>query len=182
MKSSLIRRIAGTLAIAVLAGSFIAGCDAKSAGEQSMKFVNIEKVIIDSGLAAQEKTHLQAVYQSLQQGAKLGEDSYKSLPQDKAAQARQADANVLNAQWQAEQRAARNAVAAQVAKAADQYRVAHKIDAIMPARSALSYSSDLDITADLVKQLKSEKVVFGNVPKVTQKSDAKPAEAAKTSK
>ncbi len=174
MKFAFIRPLAGVLAVVVIVGGLLAGCDSKSTGEKTMKFVNIEQVIIDSGFAAQEKTHLEAVHQSLQSGATLAEEAYKSLPQDKLAQARQADANVLNGLWQAEQRAARNVVIAQVAKAAEQYRAAHKIDAIMPAQTALSYSKELDVSADLIAQLKNEKVNFGDLPTITQKAEPQP--------
>ncbi|MFS7302880.1 hypothetical protein AB6873_16090 [Rahnella rivi] len=176
MKSVSTRSIAGMLAVIVIAGSMLAGCDYKSTGDKNMKFANIEQIMIDSGLAAQEKTHLEQVHQSLQDGAKLVEENYKTLPQDKVPQARQADANVLNAQWQAQQMAARNAVVAEVKTVTEQYREEHKIDAIMPVQSAMSYSKDLDVTADLVAKLKDVKIKFGEVPTISHK-EAAPATA-----
>lgn len=178
MKHVFTRRVAGVLAALVIAGTMLTGCNNNSTGEQNMKFANIEQVIIDSGLAAQEKTHLALVQKSLQDGAKLVEDNYKTLPEAKVAQARVADANLLNSQWQSQQVAARNAVLAEVKDITDKYRVKHNIDAIMPAKAAMSYSKDLDVTADLVAQLKDVKIKFGEVPKVTHKESAPAAAAA----
>lgn len=140
-----------------------------------MKFVNIEQVVNESGLAAKQKTHLEAVYKSLQGTAKQAEELYKTMTPEKAAQVRQADTKALNAQWQVQMQAARQVVADQVKKTAEQYRIAHKIGAILPAQTTVSYSKDLDISADLAAQLKTEKVTFGEMPTLTTKVPAQPA-------
>lgn len=179
MKSTVFNRMAGTLIVVLMASAMLTGCDSKSVAEKQMKFVNIEQVIVDSGLAIQEKTHLEAVRQRLMDGAKLAEGTYKNLPKDKVEQARQADSAILNAKWNSEQAAANNIVLSQVAQVAEQYRAAHHIDAIMPVRSALSYSKDLDVSADLVASLKDTKVSFGDLPKITQKEESEPVAESK---
>lgn len=175
MHSVINRRITKTLALVILAGGLLSGCDSKTVGEKEVKFVNIEQVVNESGLAAQQKTHLEAVYKSLQGTAKQAEEIYKTMTPEKAAQVRQADTKALNAQWQVQMQAARQVVADQVKKSAEQYRVAHKIGAILPVQTTVSYAKDLDISTELAAQLKTEKVTFGELPKLTPKMEPQPA-------
>ncbi|MBU9850246.1 hypothetical protein, partial [Rahnella aceris] len=174
MYSVINRRITRTLALVILAGGLLSGCDSKTVGEKEVKFVNIEQVVNESGLAAQQKTHLEAVYKSLQGTAKQAEELYKTMTPEKAAQVRQADTKALSAQWQVQMQAARQVVADQVKKSAEQYRVAHKIGAILPAQTTVSYAKDLDISTELAAQLKTEKVTFGELPELTPKIAPQP--------
>lgn len=174
MNSVINRRFSKALALAILAGSLLSGCDSQTGGEKEVKFVNIQQVVDESGLATQQKTHLEAVYKSLQGTAKQAEELYKTLTPEKAAQVRQADAKALDAQWQVQLQAARQVVADQVKKSAEQYRVAHKIDVIFPVQTTVSYSKDLDISKELAAQLKNEKVTFAEMPKLMPKVAPQP--------
>lgn len=174
MNSVINRRFSKALALAILAGSLLSGCDSQTGGEKEVKFVNIQQVVDESGLATQQKTHLEAVYKSLQGTAKQAEELYKTLTPEKAAQVRQADAKALDAQWQVQLQAARQVVADQVKKSAEQYRVAHKIDVIFPVQTTVSYSKDLDISKELAAQLKNEKVTFAEIPKLMPKMPPQP--------
>ena len=184
MKLVINRRVSETFALVILATSVLSGCDSKTVGENEVKFVNLEQVITESGFEAQQKTHLEAVSKSLQGTVRQAQELYKTMTPEKAAQVRQADAKALNAQWQVQLQLARQAVADQVKKSTDQYRVAHKFGAILPAATAVSYSKDLDVSADLIAQLKNEKVVFSEMPNITLKvapqADAKPQPEAKS--
>ncbi|HKM95196.1 MAG TPA: hypothetical protein VJY99_00570 [Buttiauxella sp.] len=175
MKHNFIRHLAGAVLIVVAAGSMLVGCDNKQKGDTTMKFVNVEKVLVDAGLVKQEQDYLMAVNQQLQKGMQMAEKSYTSLPADKVEAARIADKNLLTKQWKAQQQAARNVVLNTLKKASDSYRIEKKIDVLMPTQTALSIDPELDVSADLIAKLKTEKLDFGKLPEITTKVSAKPA-------
>lgn len=178
MKRNLIRHVAGAAMVVLVAGAMLVGCDAKSAGDAQMKFVNVEKALVESGLLKQEQEHLKAVNENLHKGQQLAEKSYTNLPADKVEAARQADRNVLTQQWKAQQQAARNVVMKAMQTTSDAYRTEKKISVIMPTQAAVSIAPELDVTADLTAKLKAVKVNFGKVPEITLKTAPAP-EAAK---
>jgi Skp family chaperone for outer membrane proteins len=171
MNRNLIRHLAGATMVLLVASTLLAGCDAQQSGEKQMKFVNVDKVLVDSGLAKQEQDYLKAVNESLQKGQQLAEKSYSGLPADKVATARQADKNVLSQQWEAQKRTARNVVGAAMKKATDAYRSDNKIDVIMPTQTVLSIDPELDVSADLIAKLKTTQLDFGKVPEITLKAN-----------
>ncbi len=164
MKRNLIRFMAGAVMVVFIAGTMLVGCDTKQAGEASMKFVNVEKVLVDSGLLKQEQEHLKAVNESLHKGQQLAEKNYTSLPADKVAAARKADRDVLTQQWKGQQQAARNVVMAALKNATDSYRNDNKIGVILPTQVAMSVSPELDVSADLTLKLKTVKLEFPKLP------------------
>jgi Skp family chaperone for outer membrane proteins len=174
MKRNLIRHVASTAMIALVAGALLVGCDAKPAGDTQMKFVNVEKVLVESGLVQQEQAHLKAVNENLHKGLQLAEQSYAKLPADKVEAARQADKNVIEQQWKGQQNAARRVVMKALKTASDSYRTEKKIAVIMPMQSAVSVAPELDVTADLTEKLKAAKVDFGKVPEITLKTAQEP--------
>lgn len=181
MKRNLMRQMTGAVIAVMVAGTLLVGCDAKQVGEVEMKFINVEKVALDSGLVKQEQAYLKAVNENLHKGLQLAEKNYATLPADKVAAARQADKKIIAQQWQGQQRAARQVVLAAVKQAADAYRTEKKIAAIMPMQTAVSVAPELDVTADLTTKLNATKLDFGKVPEITVKAadTAKPAVAAK---
>ena len=164
MKRNLIHRIAGAVMVVLVAGTMLIGCDAKQAGEASMKFVNVQMVLVDSGLLKQEQDHLKAVNESLNKGQQLAEKNYTSLPANKVDAARKADRNVLTQQWKGQQQAARNVVMAALKSATDAYRNDKKIGVILPTQVAMSVSPELDVSADLTQKLKTTKLEFPKLP------------------
>lgn len=175
MKRNLIRHVAGTVMIALVAGALLVGCDAKPAGDAQMKFINVEKVLVESGLVQQQEAHLKAVNENLHKGLQLAEKSYANLPADKVEAARQADKNVIAQQWEVQQNAARIVVMKALKTASDTYRSEKKIAVIMPMQAAVSVAPELDVTADLTQKLKTAKVDFGKVPEITLKTAEKAA-------
>lgn len=176
MNQKLIRHVAGAAMALLVASSMLVGCDAQQSGEKQMKFVNVDKVLVDSGLVKQEQDYLKAVNESLQKGQQLAEKSYANLPADKVPAARQADKNILGQQWEAQKRTARNVLGAAMKKATDAYRSENKIDVIMPTQTVLSIDPALDVSADLIAKLKTTKLDFGKVPEITLKAN-EPAKA-----
>ena len=175
MKHNFIRHLAGAVLIVVAAGSMLVGCDNKQKGDTTMKFVNVEKVLVDAGLVKQEQDYLMAVNQQLQKGMQMAEKSYTNLPAGKVEAARIADKNLLTQQWKAQQQTARKVVLNTLKKASDSYRIEKKIDVLMPTQTALSIDPELDVSADLIAKLKTEKLDFGKLPEITTKVSAKPA-------
>lgn len=176
MNRKLISHVAGAVMAVLVGSTLLVGCDAQQSGEKQMKFVNVDKVLVDSGLAKQEQDYLKAVDESLQKGQKLAETRYANLPADKVAAARQADKNILSQQWESQKRTARNVVGAAMKKATDAYRSDSKIDVIMPTQTVLSIDPALDVSADLIAKLKTTKLDFGKVPEITLKAN-EPAKA-----
>ncbi|OAT34690.1 hypothetical protein M975_0068 [Buttiauxella brennerae ATCC 51605] len=179
MKRNLIRHMAGAVMVVLVAGTMLVGCDGKQAGDASMKFVNVEKVLVDSGLLKQEQDHLKAVNQSLQNGQHLAEKSYANLPANKVDTARNADRNILAQQWKGQQQAARNVVMAALKNATDSYRTENKIGVILPTQVAMSVAPELDVSAELTEKLKTAKLEFAKVPDITVKAIQAEKPAAK---
>lgn len=59
-----------TITSVVLVG-VVAGCNEKTTGVEPVKFVNMEKLLVDSGLAEQEPAHLRLVNEHLKQSAEV---------------------------------------------------------------------------------------------------------------
>lgn len=164
--------------VLLVASTTLVGCDAQQSGEKQMKFVNVDKVLVDSGWVKQEQDYLKAVNENLKQGLQLAEKSYANLPADKVEAARQADQHVLSQQWEAQKVAARSVVANAMKKATDTYRSDKKIDVLMPTQTALSVAPELDVSADLTNQLKTTKLDFGKLPVITLKANEPAKEQA----
>lgn len=67
------------IAAGVLLISLLSGCKENTKGGDMMKFLNIEKVLVDSGLLTQEKAHLEAVKARLDAGIAMAEKRYETL-------------------------------------------------------------------------------------------------------
>lgn len=136
-----------------------------------MKFVNVDRVLADSGVSRKEQEYLQAVNESLLKGIRLAETNYAHLPADEVKKARKADQKVIAERWQEQQRSARQTVVAALKNATEAYRSEKKIDVIIPIQNALSVSPALDASAEMAVWLKSAKLDFGSVPEITLKAD-----------
>ncbi|PWW07009.1 hypothetical protein [Mangrovibacter plantisponsor] len=155
----------------VLAAGIVAGCNEKTTGVDPVKFVDMEKLLVDSGLAEQEAAHLRLVNERLKQGAELAGKQYSTMDEEKVGLARQADGQILQLQWQAEQQNARKTVLAAVTEAAMSWQDEHGAVAILPRQAALSVAKDADITDDILAKLKNYTVKFNSLPEVAIKSE-----------
>ncbi|RRZ96947.1 hypothetical protein [Erwinia sp. 198] len=152
----------------------LAGCDRSET--QPVKFINPEKVMQDSGLAEQLKTRLQAVDKKLQQGLEMAQENGARLPEEKRRSALLADRQLLDLEWQHEQRRANGVVMKAIAEAAGEYRQQHQLLAILPTQAALAFAPEADISEALAKTLKGKTLDFGALPKIGVKSE-EPASA-----
>ncbi len=155
----------------VLAAGLVAGCNEKTTGVEPVKFVDMEKLLVDSGLAEQEAAHLRLVNERLQRGAELAGKQYSTMDEEKVNLARQADGQILQFQWQAEQQNARKAVLAAVTEAAMSWQDEHGAVAILPRQAALTVAKDADITDEILVKLKNHNVKFNSLPEVAIKSE-----------
>lgn len=168
----------------LLTASLLSACNQENTNV--ITFVNMDSVLNESGLLAQERTHLEQVRAALEKGAEMAETRYDALDNAQAEAARQSDAQALNVQWQSEQVSARNAVLKVVEAQASALREEKAYTAILPVQSALVLDKKVDVTAALAARLKAQMVSFGALPQVTLKEekpavkdDEKPQEKAK---
>ncbi|WP_380180191.1 hypothetical protein [Kalamiella sp. sgz302252] len=161
----------------VVATTLLTGCGEKEA--PTVKFINAERVMQDSGLAEQLKARLGAVDEKLQQGLKMAQENGARLPEEKRSSALLADRQLLNLEWQHAQRQANSVALKAITEAADKYRQAHQLLAILPTQSALASAPEADISKELAEQLKDKKLDFGALPEIGVKGEQqKTAEAS----
>ncbi|MEJ5073899.1 hypothetical protein WH357_16410 [Enterobacter ludwigii] len=157
------------LAAAIALGG-LAGCDQKNTSAPDIGVVDIGKVLKDSTIGKQEIEHdkqVQAVLIKANDEAKKG---YAALSADEQKKASDADAKILNRQWLAEQKAARQASLDAIAKAVDTYRQEKKLALIVDNQNVISSDAKLDVTADIITRLEKTQVTYGNLPTITVKS------------
>lgn len=165
--------------ILLLTTTILTMCNQEKIDE--IKFIDVDKVLADSGLQAQEQTHLAQVLDTLQQGHKLAEKQYPSFTKDKVDAARKSDEEILYLQWQNEQVAARKTVLRIIQHETQLLQKEQKLSAILPLQSALAVDDKVNITQALITRLKGKKVTFTPLPKVTLKSDDKDDNATHSS-
>ncbi|MGK6327287.1 hypothetical protein ACMGEE_09360 [Erwinia sp. DT-104] len=168
------------LALSLAIITLLAGCDRQET--RPVKFINPDKVMQDSGLADQLKTRLQTVDQQLRQGLKMAQENGARLPEEKRRSALLADRQLLDLEWQHEQRQANGVALKAIAEAAGKYREQHQLLAILPAQAALAFAPEADISEALAKELKGKTLDFGALPKIGVKSEEPTAAEASTQK
>lgn len=131
--------------------------------------VDIGTLLSASPLGTQEAEHLKAVREVLQKGAAVAQEKYPAMDKAQAEKARQADAGALNAEWQAEQVAARRAVLAAVRQAAESVRKEKHYSTVISSELVLASDKHDDITQSVASRLKDVTVTFGQLPSVTVK-------------
>ncbi|WP_326469260.1 hypothetical protein VPX56_00595 [Enterobacter wuhouensis] len=168
---------------AALLALMLTGCDNGDKGKMSntIRFVDTQKVMVDSGLARQEAEHLQAVYGALKEGLALVESHYGSMEKENRQQAEQSDRQILEMQWQAEQRSARQIVNNVMLRTIAGWQQKKRIDAVLPKQSALALNADMDVTADITDELRTATITFGKLPEINLKqADSRNADQAET--
>lgn len=157
------------LAATVLLMSLLTGCNESEKGASVIKYVNIDKVLQDSGLLGQEQLHLQAVKARLDTGAELARSRYETMEDAVKTQAMQDDSRLINAQWQAERLKARQVVMNALSSQATQMVSEEGLVAIMPLQGALAVSETMDITEQMSGRLKHHSLSFADLPEVSLK-------------
>lgn len=170
MKVNKLPKLISGIAVVVLAASMLTGCKEDGKAQPAIKFVDMEQVLVKSGLHEKEQAHLKDVLAQLEKGLELAQSQYGSLPEDKVEAARRSDSQILQAQWQNEQVSARNAIIKAVTDTAKQYQEENKLEAILPSQSTLAISKDADITDALSERLSKVTVSFNKLPEISIKT------------
>ena len=164
------RKIAIIAFSMLLAGTLLSGCDSKTEGEKAVRFINIDRVIEESGLAEQQQQRLKTVNETLQSGLKMSQQNAASFTENKRQKALLADQQLLNLEWQREQNKARAVVLKAVTDTAEAWRKEHNLLAILPVQSVLASDPEADISEEIVKVLKGQPLAFGPLPEIAAKT------------
>jgi len=134
---------------------------------QTVVYASFSEAVAASPLAQLEAERLGAVKKVLDEGAQKAQSLYAGMPEEKAQRARQADAQLLNSQWVAEQQGARAVVLTEVRKAAADLLKKEGYAMIVDRDAVMVGQPEKDVTGALVAGLKDAKPDFGTLPAVT---------------
>ncbi|MDW5501851.1 OmpH family outer membrane protein [Pseudomonas lundensis] len=147
----------------------LAGCDQMGLTHSSIAYVDVAKTLSDSPVGKQEAEHNQQVRDVLLRANNEAQAKYKTMPESQQQQSRAADALALNELWQGEQGHAREQSIKAITAVIEDYRVSHKLDVVMNKATVLAADKKNDITDEIIAQLKSTQVKYGQLPTVTMK-------------
>jgi Skp family chaperone for outer membrane proteins len=158
-------------ALCMVLSCMVAGCKPGESSDMtpSVRVVDIQQVLVKSGLASQEAAHLNAVRQSLNDALTLGAKQYTALSEEKQKEARKSDAILVAQQWEHERMQARQAVSLILQKAINDWRIKNGISAVITRQAVLSVDDKLDITPDIIRSLNKVEVKFGKLPEFSLK-------------
>lgn len=164
--------------------STLAGCDQSEPSQQKIVFIDMAKVLKTSDIGKQESAWQKKVHDILIQAEKSAETRYSTMNAEQVQKSRAADTMLLNGQWMAEQRHAREASLKTIAAAVESYRVNHKITLVLEQNQVIAIDKRADITQDIIRQLHGVEVNYGKLPEVslkkeTSKDKTPPSEEAK---
>ena len=162
---------AGKVLTVGLIMSALAGCDQFGQSQQKIVFIDMAKVIKTSDIGRQESAWQKKVHDILVQAGKSAETRYSTLNAEQVQKSRAADTMLLNGQWMAEQRHAREASLKAIAAAVEAYRVNHKITLVLEQHQVIAIDKRADITQDIIRQLHGVKINYGKLPEVSLKKE-----------
>lgn len=136
-----------------------------------MRFINMERIMSESGLAEQEAIHLKAVRENLINGAEKAKVRYSSLEKSKRQEAAVADTLIFTVQWRTEQQIARQIVMQQIQQVSEAWMKANSVRAILPLDGAVAIAKEADVSAQIISQLKGKQVIFGSIPVISLKQE-----------
>lgn len=145
----------------------ISACDAAPKSTAPVATVSLTTIFKDSTLGEQEAARLKAVKAVLMKGAEDARAARGGMGTESAQKALQADEVTLNNQWRLEQAAARGAVLRAIREASDAVMSEKHYSVVADRESLLAASADVDVTGEVVKQLRGRTVDFGSLPVVT---------------
>lgn len=139
--------------------------------QQKIAYLDPGKVLTESVIGKQEQARQQKVHDILLQAGKDAEARYAEMTQEQKQKSALADQTILNNQWQAEQRHAREISMKTIAAAVEAYRVNHKIDVVLSQNQVIAIDSRSNITKDIIDELKKIHVDYGSLPVITIKQE-----------
>lgn len=165
---------AGLMGIALLA---LAGCD-NGSNKQTLAWIDVASAVNTEALMQQEKARNEEVQKLLRSVESTAKARYESMDKETRQRAMEADAALLNNEWQIEQARTRKIVIDAIVQAAEDYRKQHNISLIVDKTQMVAADPALNITEAITASLKDKKIDFGQLPDVKMKPEqdkAKPA-------
>lgn len=148
--------------------------------QQKITYIDLGKVLNESVIGKQEQARQQKVHDILLQAGKDAEARYAAMTPEQRQKSAAADQTVLNNQWAAEQRHAREVSLKTITAAVEAYRVNHKIDVVLSQNQVVAIDPRSNISDDIIGKLKDVHVDYGALPAVTIKeADDKNAQEKK---
>ncbi|EKS6650385.1 TPA: hypothetical protein ACOEMP_002299 [Enterobacter hormaechei subsp. hoffmannii] len=164
---SIVQKAARTFIIVGAIIFSITACDQVKRSQQEIAYVDLAIVLKDSVVGKLEAEHMQKVKERLLSASKDAEAHYDSMPEEQRNKSRQADAIVINRQWQAELLHARTASVKSIKDAVEAYRQKNKITLVLDRQQIVATSGEADISQDIIHQLSSARVDYGELPKIS---------------
>lgn len=158
---------AGLIGMALLA---LAGCD-NAGNKQTLAWVDVASVVNTEALSQQEKTRNEQVQKLLQSVEKEAQTRYESMDKEARQRAMQADAVLLNNEWQIEQARTRRIIIDTIVQAAEEYRKQHNISLIVDKTQIVTADPSLNVTEAIAASVKDKKIDFGELPDVKMKPE-----------
>lgn len=163
--------------ISLLTAMTLVGCngDTKMKGKD-VTFVNINKVLSESVIQEQEQERNNLIKNILDKAQKDASKAYAEMTPEQQAKSKTSDAIILNRQLILEKRHSRNVSLQVITKAIEDYRKNNGISVVLNSDSVIAIDPAKDISSDIIKLLKDEKVSYGDLPKITIKNISKKVE------
>jgi Skp family chaperone for outer membrane proteins len=147
----------------------LAGCDRVTTMKQKIACIDMAQVLRDSVVGEQEAEHNKQVKAVLLKAQRQAQNHYKGLSDQQLNKARMADTMIINQQWLAEQRDARNQSIKIISGVVDTYRKEHGLTLVIDSTQVIAADGQADISADIIEQLKDVKIDYGELPRVSFK-------------
>lgn len=132
--------------------------------ESASAIVDIEKILIESNAAHQGREHIQAVRERLEQGYAELAKALAKTPEEQRQKEMQEAAKALNQQLELEKRAVNQVITRMMMEEVRSFRIANKIDMVVPKQVILDADAGLDITNQIIKAMNMKAPIFGNLP------------------
>lgn len=131
--------------------------------------VDIEKILIESNAAHQGREHIQAVRERLEQGYNELANALAKAPEEQRQKEMQEAAKALNQQLELEKRAVNQIITRMMMEEVRSFRIANKIEMVVPKQVILDADAGIDITNQIIKAMNAKKPVFGQLPVIQVK-------------
>lgn len=158
------------------------GCDMQKKGND-VAYVDLEAVMSMSGLAQQEKEHMDLVIETLKKAQTEAVKIYGIMDNEQREKTRQADQILLGRVLTEAGQSARNSILSEVRQAVDKVRQQEGLRIVMDGSLILASTDDANLTVKVTEALKDVKADFGPLPSVSVTSPkSEPETAAKDNK
>lgn len=164
---------------AVFVTAFLFGCEQKSDFTGEVAYINLTKILNESEAGNQEKARNQKVKDVLVQAEQDAQSVYQSMNKEEALKARAADELSLNNEWARSRQKSRTVTLKTITEKVEEVRKQKKYKMVMAQENIMAADNSLDMTQDVINQLKETKIDYGALPQITINKINGPKEAPK---